>query len=61
MTVLFARELGRLRPDPRLFPDDPEERAEVEDAEWWCDAELQEYSRRLLCWSCATHRASCAS
>lgn len=34
----IARELDRLRPQPALFPSDPELRREVEEAEAWGDS-----------------------
>jgi glutathione S-transferase len=45
-----ARELERLRPEPRLFPADPEKRAAVEAAERFGDEELQHPIRQLLWW-----------
>ena len=47
----ISRELDRLRPDPPLFPADPEARAAVESAERWGEAELQPVSRRILRWA----------
>jgi glutathione S-transferase len=44
----IARELDRLRPDPPLFPTDPEERTAVEQAEVWGDEVLQPIARRVL-------------
>lgn len=46
----IARELDRLRPQPPLFPVDPEKRAEVEEAERFGDEELQHPIRQLLWW-----------
>jgi len=46
----IARELERLRPEPPLFPADPEQRAAVEEAERFGDEELQAPIRRLLWW-----------
>jgi glutathione S-transferase len=43
----IARYLEELRPDPPLFPDDPERRAVVDEAERWGDEELQMVARRL--------------
>src|SRR3954452_6364379 len=37
----IARELERLRPEPPLFPADPEQRTAVEGAERFGDEELQ--------------------
>jgi glutathione S-transferase len=47
----IARELERLRPDPALFPSDPEKRVAVEEAERFGDEELQHPIRQLLWWS----------
>src|SRR5215218_4688441 len=46
----ITRELERLRPDPPLFPADPEKRAAVEEAERFGDEELQATVRQLLWW-----------
>jgi glutathione S-transferase len=46
----IARELERLRPEPPLFPADPEQRAKVEEAERLGDEELQHPIRQLLWW-----------
>jgi glutathione S-transferase len=43
----MSRFLDELRPDPPLFPGDPERRAAVEEAERWGDDELQMVARRL--------------
>ena len=50
-SVDISRELDRIKPDPPLFPADPELRAKVEEAERWGEAELQPVSRRILRWS----------
>jgi glutathione S-transferase len=47
----IARELDRLRPDPPLFPADPEKRAAVEEAERFGDEELQHPIRQIIWWS----------
>jgi len=44
----IARELDRLRPEPPLFPGDPERRTAVEEAERWGDETLQRMTRRIL-------------
>jgi glutathione S-transferase len=54
----IARELDRLRPEPPLFPADPERRAEVEEAERFGDEELQHPIRQLLWWSIKRNRDS---
>ena len=43
----IARFLDRLKPDPPLFPADPERRQLVEEAERWGDEVLQMVARRL--------------
>jgi glutathione S-transferase len=47
----IARELERLRPEPPLFPADPEQRAAVEEAERFGDEELQHPIRQILWWA----------
>ncbi len=47
----IARELDRLRPEPPLFPADPEQRAAVEEAERFGDEELQHPIRQILWWA----------
>ena len=47
----IARALDEVRPDPPLFPSDPERRSEVEEAERWGDEVLQPIPRRLLRWA----------
>jgi glutathione S-transferase len=47
----IARELERLRPEPPLFPTDPEQRAAVEAAERFGDEELQSPMRQILWWT----------
>jgi glutathione S-transferase len=44
----IARFLDARHPDPRLFPDDPEQRSRVEDAERWANETLQMAARRIL-------------
>jgi glutathione S-transferase len=46
-TMKLARELDRLRPEPPLFPGDPERRAAVEEAERWGDEPFQGTTRRI--------------
>jgi glutathione S-transferase len=45
--AIMAR-LEQLKPDPPLFPADPEARADVEEAERWGDETFQPLGRRLL-------------
>lgn len=47
----IARELERLRPEPPLFPADPERRAAVEEAERFGDEQLQAPMRQILWWA----------
>ncbi len=44
----IARALDRLKPEPPLFPSDPDLLAEVEQAERWGDGVLQSVARRVL-------------
>jgi glutathione S-transferase len=53
----IARELERLRPQPSLFPADPERRAAVEEAERFGDEELQHPIRQILWWSIKQDKA----
>jgi glutathione S-transferase len=53
----IARELERLRPEPPLFPADPEKRAAVEEAERFGDEELQHPIRQILWWTLKTDKA----
>ncbi len=46
----IARELDRLRPEPPLFPADPDLRAKVEEAERFGDEELQHPIRQTIWW-----------
>lgn len=47
----IARELERLRPEPALFPSDPEKRAAVEEAERFGEEELQHPIRQIIWWA----------
>jgi glutathione S-transferase len=53
----ITRELERLRPEPPLFPTDPEQRAAVEEAERFGDEELQHPVRQILWWAIKRDRA----
>ncbi len=57
----IARALERIRPEPPLFPDDPEQLVAVEDAERWGDEVLQAKARRLAWWALKRDRAPMAS
>ena len=46
----ISRVLDEVRPDPPLFPSDPEARGRVEDAERWGDEILQDVPRRINRW-----------
>jgi glutathione S-transferase len=46
----ISRALDRIKPDPTLFPTDPDRRVAVEDAERFGDEELQHPIRQLLWW-----------
>ena len=43
----IARFLDERHPDPPLFPDDPQQRARVEEAERWANETLQMAARRI--------------
>jgi glutathione S-transferase len=47
----ISRELDRLRPEPPLFPAEPEKRAAVEEAERFGDEELQHPVRQIIWWA----------
>ena len=49
----ISRALETLKPEPRLFPADPEQRNAVEEAERWGEEELQETVRRIFRWAAA--------
>ena len=57
----IARELERLRPEPPLFPADPERRAAVEAAERFGDEELQAPIRRSSGGASSTTSSRCAA
>jgi glutathione S-transferase len=57
----IARELERLRPEPPLFPADPETRTAVEEAERFGDEELQHPIRQLLWWGFKQDRSPLVS
>jgi glutathione S-transferase len=52
----IARELDRIKPDPPLFPADPDKRANVEEAEAWGDT-FQHNPRQLSWWAFKHNRA----
>jgi glutathione S-transferase len=53
----IARELDRLRPEPPLFPTDPERQLAVEEAERFGDQELQPPMRQILWWAIKRDKA----
>jgi glutathione S-transferase len=55
-SLAIARELDRIKPDPPLYPADPDARAWVEDAERWGEAELQPVPRRMIRWALTEQR-----
>jgi glutathione S-transferase len=46
----ISRALDDLKSDPPLFPADPDERLQVEEAERWGDEVLQDVPRRIVRW-----------
>jgi glutathione S-transferase len=46
----ISRALDEIKPDPPLFPADPESRRQVEEAERWGDEVLQDVPRRIVRW-----------
>jgi glutathione S-transferase len=46
----IARALEEAKPEPPLFPADPERRLAVEEAERWADETLQDIPRRIVRW-----------
>lgn len=57
----IARELDRFKPQPPLFPEDPDRRVAVEEAERWGDEVLQAPARRILWNAIRRDRSSLAS
>jgi glutathione S-transferase len=57
----ISRELDRLRPEPPLFPPDPDRRTQVEEAERFGDEDLQHPVRQILWWGLQRKRASLGS
>jgi glutathione S-transferase len=53
----IARELERVRPEPPFFPEDPEKRAAVKEAERFGDEELQHPVRQLIWWALRKNKA----
>jgi glutathione S-transferase len=59
-TRAIARVLERRKPEPALFPDDPELRRTVEEAERFGDEELQQRVREIFLWSARKDRSGLA-
>lgn len=60
-TRAISRALDEIRPDPPLFPTDPDRRRAVEDAERWGDEVLQPVPRRIAVASLVRDSAGMAS
>jgi glutathione S-transferase len=54
----ITRELERVRPEPPLFPTDPEHRDAVEEIERFGDADLQHRVRQIFLWVMGRKTAS---
>ncbi len=52
-SLKISRALDEIKPDPPLFPADPDQRAAVEEAERWGEVVLQPPPRNLFRWSVA--------
>jgi glutathione S-transferase len=57
----IARELDRVRPEPPLFPEEPERRAAVEEAERFGDEQLQHVIRQPIWWALLKDRSTLRS
>jgi glutathione S-transferase len=57
----ISRELDRLRPQPPLFPDDPEKLLAVREAERWGEDGLQHPVRQIALWASRTNPDSIRS
>jgi glutathione S-transferase len=53
----ISRELDVLKPDPALFPADPERRATVEEAERWGHDVFQQMPRTISWWALKRHKS----
>ena len=60
-SLAVVRTLEELRPEPPLFPRDPEGRRLVEEAERWGEAVLQPIPRRLAWWAIGRERKALRS
>jgi glutathione S-transferase len=57
----ISRELDVMKPEPPLFPADPERRAAVEEAERWGDEEFQQMPRTISWWALKRRRGDLGS
>jgi glutathione S-transferase len=57
----ISRELDRVRPDPPLFPADPDKRRRVEEAERWGSEEFQQIPRTIIWWAFKRDRSGMRS
>ena len=57
----ISRELEAMKPDPPLFPADPERRAAVEEAERWGDEVFQQMPRTITWWALKRHKSDQAT
>jgi glutathione S-transferase len=57
----ISRALDQIRPEPALFPADPERRAAVEEAERFGDEELQHPMRQISWWAIRKDNSSLRS
>ena len=55
-SLAISRALEEHRPEPPLFPGDPERRRAVEEAEAWGEGELQPVPRRMYRWGLVRNR-----
>jgi glutathione S-transferase len=60
-SIEITRELERIKPEPPLFPADPDRRSAVEKAERFADEDFQERIRQILLWAFGKSRASLGS
>lgn len=60
-SIAIARELDRLQPEPRLYPEDQVARIEVEQIERFADDGLQHPIRQILWWGLQKNRSAMAS
>lgn len=60
-TRAIAEALDELRPEPPLWPAEPDRRAKVDELERWADGQLQDIPRRALWWCYRRDRSPMAS